>query len=134
MTNIEDLLQDKEFYLGEDIQRRYEMLRAWKLGDFTQKEAAETFGYSLPNFKRIWKRYKKEGIRGLFDKKPGPKFRSKTTEKARPRIIELRKQDMNIYEIADAITKEGLPISYGTVNRVLKEEGYFKKTREKKET
>ena len=134
MKGIDYLLNHKEFYIGDDIQRRYEMIRAWKVDGSTQKEAAKAFNYSLPNFKRIWKRFKEEGMSGLMNKRPGPQSRRESTESVIEKIIQFRKQDMNIYEIADTITKEGNPISYGTVNRVLKEEGYLKKTREKKQT
>ena len=129
MKEIRTILEDEIFYTGEDVQRRYEMIRAWRMYDITQEEAAHMFGYGLPNFKRLWKRFQEEGILGLSNKKPGPKSRRETTEEVRERILELRDQDMNIYEIADTISRERTPISYGTVNRVLKEEGYSKKTK-----
>lgn len=128
------ILEDEVFYIGDDIQRRYEMIRAWRISDITQEVAAHMFGDSLPNFKRLWKRYQEKGILGLFDKKPGPRSRRESTERARQRVTKLREMDMNIYEIAETLTQEGTPISYGTVNRVLKEEGYLKKTRAKKKT
>ena len=129
MKEIRKVLDDKIFYTGEDLQRKYEMIRAWRMYDITQEEAAHMFGYGVPNFKRLWKRYREEGILGLLNRTPGPKSRRGTTEELRERILELREQDMNIYEIADAITKQNIPISYGTVNRVLKDEGYSKKTK-----
>jgi transposase len=128
MRKIRTILEDEIFYTGEDVQRRYEMIRAWRMYNISQEEAARMFGYGLPNFKRLWKRFQEAGILGLSNKKPGPKSRRETTEEVRERILELREQDMNIYEIADSITKEGTPISYGTVNRVLKEGGHSKKT------
>jgi len=131
MKRIDYLLNHKEFYIGDDIQRKYEMIRAWKVDGSTQKEAAKAFNYSLPNFKRIWKRFKEEGMSGLMNKRPGPQSRRESTESVREEIIQFRKQNMNIYEIADKITQESIPISYGTVNRVLKDIGYPKKTKSK---
>lgn len=127
-------MEDELFYTGEVLQSRYEMIRAWRMYDITQEEAAQMFGYSLSNFKRLWKRYREDGALGLLDRNPGPRSRRNSTERARQRIVQLREEDMNIYEIADIITQEGVPISYGTVNRVLREEGYLKKTRSSEKT
>lgn len=121
--------EDEEFYRGDDVQRRYEMLRAWRTTSLTQQQAAEEFGESVHNFKRLWKRFKEEGMVGLFDRKPGPRSRSDTTERRRDRIVELREEGMNVYDIADTLSGEGPSISHATVNRVLTEEGYSKKTR-----
>lgn len=134
MKAIRDILEDELFYTGEVLQSRYEMIRAWRMYDITQEEAAQMFGYSLSNFKRLWKRYREDGALGLLDRNPGPRSRRNSTERARQRIVQLREEDMNIYEIADIITQEGVPISYGTVNRVLREEGYLKKTRSSEKT
>lgn len=123
------ILEDEEFYRGDDVQRRYEMLRAWRTTSLTQQQAAEEFGESVHNFKRLWKRFKEEGMVGLFDRKPGPKSRRDATERRRDRIVELKEEGMTIYDIADTLSEEGASISYGTVNRVLTEEGYSKKTR-----
>lgn len=55
---------------------RYLLVKYLKKGHM-QKEAAETFGFSLIAVKRIWKRYKEGGRRALACKKRGVKGRKK---------------------------------------------------------
>lgn len=125
------ILEDKEFYRGDDVQRRYEMLRAWRTTPLTQQQVADECGESVHNFRRLWKRFKEEGMVGLFDRKAGPKSRRDATERRRGRMVELREQGMNVYEIAETLSQEGASISHATVDRVLTEEGYSKKTRDR---
>lgn len=130
MNDIKKLLKDKTFYTDDPVQRRYEMLRAWRISGLTQKEAAKAFNYSSQNLKKVWTKYKQKGILGLIDLKKGPKSRRDKTKNAEPRIIELRtKDDMSINEIEEKLTKEKMGVSYGTVNRVLKDHNLPKKKR-----
>lgn len=132
MDEIKTLLKDKKFYTKYPTQRRYEMIRAWRISGLTQKEAAKTFNYSVENLRKVWKKLQKDGISGIQDKPKGPQGRRETTKKAEARIVELRKkEDLSIHEIEERLKKENKGVSYGTVNRVLKDHNLPKKKRRK---
>ena len=63
-------------------------------------------------------------------KKPPPAPKKDITSK---RIIALRKQNLPIYDIAAALTKEGNRISSSMVDLILKEEGFAKLPRRRDE-
>jgi transposase len=130
MGEIKKLFRDKKFYTKSPTQRRYEMIRAWRISGMTQKEAAKTFNYSVENLRKIWKKYQDDGIAGIKDKPKGPQRRRDLTKMAEPMIIELRENDnLSIHEIEEKLKEENISVSYGTIYRVLKDHNLPKKTR-----
>lgn len=110
-----------------EVQRKYEMLRAHEVDGLTIKQAAKAYGYSPSLFKKAKKAFEKEGIQGLTAKKRGPKSRRDDTVKATRRIIANREGGLNIYENSRDLKKRGFDISPATVHRVLVDHGYPKK-------
>ena len=51
---------------------RFRIVDYLKTGKGTQKQAAEIFAFSIDAIKKIWKRYKQDGIKALKCKKRGP--------------------------------------------------------------
>ena len=112
MDEIQRLLKDKKFYTKDLTQRRYEMIRAWRIAGMTQKEAAETFEYSVENLRKVWRSFQEDGIAGIQPKQKGPQGRREATKKAEARLIELRKrEDLSIHEIEERLKMENL-VSY----------------------
>ena len=124
-----DVLEATDFYNPDDtIQKRYEMLRRKYIDGLKIKEAAKKFGYSVPYFKKLKKKFDNKGIEGLKPMKKGPKGRHPKTKKCTQIIISNREKGMNIYENSENLKRKGYNISPTTVHRVLKETGYLKKT------
>jgi len=108
------------------------MIRAWRISGMTQKEAAKTFNYGVENLRKVWRRFQIDGISGIQEKQKGPQGRRENTKKAEARIIELReKENLSIHEIEKRLKKENKGVSYGTINRVLKDHNFPKKKKRK---
>jgi transposase len=123
---------DKRFYNANDeVQRKYEMLRVHEIDELKIKEAANQFGYSVSMYKKVKKTFEKEGMKGLMKKKPGPQSRHKAQGEVVNLIIQNRENGMNIVDNAKILKSKGYNIGQATVYRVLKEQGYQKKTRTK---
>lgn len=77
----DQLFRENEFFDQRDlIQVKYEMLRRHQTEGKSASSAAQAFGFSRVTFYQVLKRFKKEGIGGLFPKRRGPKVAHKLTE------------------------------------------------------
>jgi transposase len=90
-------------------------------------EICAKYNYSRERFYHFKRRFEKEGILGLLDKRGGPKKPHKVSKEIEDIIIIKRKDKSgkkngkNIYTIAQELKKEGIvEISAKTVERVLK--------------
>ena len=107
-------------------QRRYEALRAYFTGGLTYEQAGARFGYTrwaMINLVRDWRAGKLE----LFasPRKPGPPpGAAPAKERARGRVIGLRRQGLSSYEISARLSAEGTPLNRTSVAEILAEEGF----------
>jgi len=107
-------------------QRRYEALRAYVTEGLTYEQAGARFGYTrwaMINLVRDWRAGKLE----LFapPRKPGPPpGTAPARERARGRVIELRRQGLSSYEISARLSAEGTPLNRTSVAEILAEEGF----------
>ena len=107
-------------------QRRYEALRAFFVDGLTHAEAGERFGYTrwaMVNLVRDYRAGKLE----LFapPRKPGPPpGAAPAKDRARGRVIELRRQGLSTYEISARLAAEGTPLNRTSVAEILSEEGF----------
>ena len=60
-----------EFLMSKKEADRYKLLEAHKQGKITLKEASGYFGLSYRQTKRIWQKYRVQGVEGLISKKRG---------------------------------------------------------------
>jgi len=75
------LFQGNEFFDPRDlIQVKYEMLRRHQTEGTSATLAAQAFGFSRVTFYQVLKRFKEDGIGGLFPKLRGPKSAHKISE------------------------------------------------------
>jgi hypothetical protein len=104
--------------------RQYEALRAYFVEGVSGNEAARRFGYTPGSFRGLVHQFRQNPQR-LFFVPPArsPKTDSKENS-LREKIIGLRKQNLSIYDISQAITKEEQPVSPVTVSTVLREAGF----------
>jgi hypothetical protein len=107
-------------------QRRYEALRAYFTEGLTYEQAGARFGYTrwaMINLVRDWRAGKLE----LFapPRKPGPPpGAAPAKNRARGRVIGLRRQGLSSYEISARLSAEGTPLNRTSVAEILAEEGF----------
>jgi hypothetical protein len=97
--------------------------------------AAKKFGYTVGSFQVMCTKFRQDPDRKFFiesryrdAKRPAPK-----KDDTRDRVINLRKKNLSIYDIAEAITKEVRQISPAMVAIILKEEGFSRLPRRRDE-
>jgi transposase len=106
--------------------RRYEALRAFFVDGLTYQQAADRFGYTrwaMVNLVREWRAGRLE----LFaqPRKPGPPpGLAPAKDRARGRVIQLRRQGLSTYEISARLAAEQTPLNRTSVAEILAEEGF----------
>ncbi|HEX8760780.1 MAG TPA: transposase [Pseudonocardiaceae bacterium] len=106
--------------------RRYEALRAFHLEALTYAQAAERFGYTRWAMVNLVREYR-AGKLELFapPRKPGPPpGAAPAKDRARGRVIDLRRQGLSTYEISARLATEGTPLNRTSVGEILAEEGF----------
>jgi hypothetical protein len=105
-------------------QRRYEALRAYFTEGLTLAAAGDRFGYTRETMASLARDFR-AGKLELFAPpgKPGRKS-APATDRARGRVIELRRQGLSVYEISVALAAEGTPLNRTSVGQILAEEGF----------
>lgn len=106
--------------------RRYEALRAFHVEGLTHAQVAQRFGYTRWAVVNLVREHR-AGRLELFapPRKPGPPPGvAPAKDRARGRVIELRRQGLSSYEISRALTVEGRPLNRTGVAEILAEEGF----------
>jgi hypothetical protein len=105
--------------------RQYEALRAFFVEGCSSAEAAERFGYSVGSFRILCWRFRHSMERDFFrNRVPGPKTQPHK-DAVRERVIELRKQNLSVYDIASLLERDGpARLSVTGVRELLREEGF----------
>src|SRR5712692_7281682 len=107
-------------------QRRYEALRAYFTEGLSYAEAGARLGYTrwaMINLVRDYRAGKLE----LFapPRRPGPlPGVAPAKDRARGRVIALRRQGLSAYEISARLAAEGTPLNRTSVGEILAEEGF----------
>ena len=107
-------------------QRRYEALRAYYVDGLTYEQAGARLGYTRWAMVDLVRQHR-AGKLELFaaPKKPGPPpGAAPAKERARGRVIELRRQGYSTYEISGRLAAEGTPLNRTSVAEILAEEGF----------
>ena len=104
--------------------RLYEALRAFFVDKLPSHQAARRFGYSPRSFRVLVHRFRQDPARPFFlAPSRGPQVAPKKNQ-ARELILTLRKQNLSIYDISRALTREGLSYSPVSVAQILRDEGF----------
>jgi hypothetical protein len=112
--------------------RQYEALRAYLVDRVPQAEAAQRFGYTLGSFRVLVHEFRQDPQRQFF-LSPQVRRRSEPKDPLREKIVKLRKQNQSVYDISEALKKDGTPRSAVAVGEVLKREGFAKLPRRRDE-
>ena len=116
--------------------RRYEALRAFFVEGMSYAEAAQRFGYTEGSFKVLCSKFRRDTSRDFF-REPArgraPKGEARQQDPLRASIIELRKRNLSIYDIADHLKSDGKTLSPPAIGRILAEEGFSRLPRRRDE-
>jgi hypothetical protein len=105
-------------------QRQYEALRAFFLDRAASAETARRFGYSPGAFRVLCHAFRRGELPEFFaTAHPGPCGQPRKS-RAHEQIVALRKRNYSVYEISQALTEQGTPLSATAVREVLAEEGF----------
>ena len=109
--------------------RQYEALRAYFVDRLPAAEVAARFGYTVGSCTnwRISSAVIPTASSLPSRRRPAPR----PSEAVQQQIVELRKQNQSIYDISEALKKEGIPRTPVAVAAVLKQEGFAKLPRRK---
>lgn len=109
---------------AQQNQRRYEALRAYLYEGASLTQAAARFGYTPATLESL-ARDLRAGKLVLFAPagKPGRKHAPKK-DRARARVIQLRREGLSVYEISTRLAVEGIGLNRTGVGQVLREEGF----------
>src|SRR6266516_1331962 len=111
---------------GQVNHRRYEALRAYHVDGLSYTQAGERFGYTRWTMIDLVRQHR-AGTLELFapPRKPGPPpGTAPARDKARGRVIELRRQGLSTHEISARLATEGNPPNRTSVGELLAEEGF----------
>lgn len=111
--------------------RQYEALRAYFVDGLPAAEVAQQFGYTAGSFYQLAHQFRQNPRRQFFAEPPRPGAKSSDT--LRQQIVRLRKQNQSVYDISEALRKEGVTRSPVAVAEVLKQEGFAKLPRRRDE-
>jgi transposase len=107
-------------------QRRYEALRAYFVGGLSYAQAGARFGYTRWAMINLVREHR-AGKLALFapPRKPGPApGTAPAKDRARGRVIQLRRQGLSTYEISRRLQAEDTPLNRTSVAEILAEEGF----------
>ena len=105
-------------------QRRYEALRGYFTGGLTVEQAGARAGYTRSSMASLLRDFR-AGELELFAPpgRPGPKT-APAKDRARARVLELRRAGLSVHEISARLRAEGTPLNRTGVGQILAEEGF----------
>jgi transposase len=111
--------------------RQYEALRAFFVDGLPSKEAARRFGYTEGSFRVLVHEFRQNPLRQFFlAPSKGPQAAPKK-DALRTMVIDMRKQNLSIYDISQVLNTKGHEVSPVSVSNILKEEGFARLPRRK---
>ena len=135
MTTPDAITIEARFFLEPDHprQRQYEALRAYFVEGLPSAAAARRFGYTAGSFRVLCHKFRGGALGAFFRDLPrGPQVQAKK-DPARPLIVALRKQNLSISDIQDALRQQGHPLSLTAIHEVLRAEGFARLPRRRDE-
>jgi hypothetical protein len=104
--------------------RQYEALRAYCVEGLPSAEAAARFGYSPGSFRVLVHHFRQDPERAFFLAPAKGPHTAPNKDRLRDRVVALRKQNLSIYDISQALRDEGHSLSPAAVSILLKAEGF----------
>lgn len=113
--------------------RQYEALRAYFVDGLPSAEVARRFGYTPGSFRVLCSTFRKDPKRAFFLPPPKGPSSAPQSDPVRSRVIELRKQNLSIYDISAQLNEQDQPLSPAGVALILKREGFARLPRRRDE-
>lgn len=107
-------------------QRRYEALRAYFVEGLPSAEAARRFGYTPGSFRVLTHQFRQDPARPFFLPSAREARPHGKQNRLRDEVVALRKQNLSIYDISRAVSREDRTISPAAVAEILAAEGFAK--------
>lgn len=131
------LFRSHAFFDAEDkAQVKYEMLRRREVEKAGLVETCRAFGFTRESYRHILDRFRREGMAGLFERKPGRRGPLKVTDEVR-NVLEREHEDapqLSPEELARrCYNQTGVKLSRRTIYRLREEQGGQKKKPVRKE-
>jgi len=106
--------------------RRYEALRSYFVDHLTLAEAATKHGYPYWTFVNLVRDHRANKLTLFTPRKPPgpPKGIAPAKDRARGRVIELRREGLSVYEISAHLAAQGMALNRTSVGEILQEEGF----------
>ncbi len=126
MNTPESITDPARFFCepAQPRQRQYEALRAYFVEGAPSATAAHRFGYTAGSFRVLCHKFRQGALGPFFQDLPRkPQVQAKK-DPARPLILALRKQNLSIYDIQDALAPQGHALSRTAIHEVLRAEGF----------
>ncbi|MCC6473211.1 MAG: transposase [Burkholderiales bacterium] len=106
--------------------RRYEALRAYFVDAHPSAQVAARFGYTPGSFRVLCHEFRRDPHRPFFLPVLKGAQASPKRDATRERVIELRKQNLSIYDISRLLQEQGRRLSPAAVARLLQQAGFAK--------
>src|SRR6185312_13055457 len=112
MSAPNDITDPAQFFLAPERtrHRQYEALRAYFVEHRPSAEVARDFGYTPASFRVLCHHFRHDPDRIFFDPPHGPQEQPKKS-RARRLILEMRKRNLSVYDIADALGAQHVELS-----------------------
>lgn len=106
--------------------RQYEALRAYFVDNRPSAEVAPEFGYTVNSFRVMCSQFRADPDRAFFVTPARGPHSAPKSDSLRDTVIKLRKQNMSIYDIEDALKRDGKKLSRASISEMLRQEGFAK--------
>ena len=104
--------------------RQYEALRAYFVDGLASAEAAARFGYTPGSFRVLVHQFRQDPTRDFFRPSAREARPHGKQNRLREEVVALRKQNLSIYDISRALSREEQSISPAAVAEILRAEGF----------
>jgi hypothetical protein len=104
--------------------RRYEALRAYFVERVPGPEVARRFGYTPGSFRVMVHQFRKDPHRQFFATPKKSRRQLPEKQNVRRLVVAFRKQNLSIYDISEALKRQGHSLSPGGAAKMLREEGF----------
>ena len=119
---------------GNATHRQYEALRAYFVAGLPSAEAARRFGYTPGSFRVLCHQFRAEPTRAFFLPSGKGPANAPKSDPVRERVVALRKQNLSIYDISQALVAAGQQqLSPAAISLLLKAEGFARLPRRRDE-
>ncbi len=113
--------------------RQYEALRAYFVDELPTSDVARRFGYTSGSFRVLCHQFRQNPEKPFFlPPRKGPQ-KSPKADRVKEEVIALRKQNLSIYDISQALESRDLRLSPPGESVILKEEGFARLPRRRDE-